>query len=246
MPKSTMAQATNAPCASIEGSALLEARQISKRFGAQVVIRDLSLVFNAGEVVLLLGANGAGKSTLLRILAGLSRADRGSVSKHQDCQVGFSGHHTALYSKLSVKENLGLYASLKSEGWPDSQEMLRKTLLDWGLNDLSASPVSEVSRGTQSRASLARALMGDPRVLLLDEPSSNLDEQGTEILKAVISKKRAANCLTIVATHDLSRLRDIATRVVVMERGAVVADSLLASDGASFNKTIDRYLSGNR
>jgi ABC-type multidrug transport system ATPase subunit len=225
----------------------LEARQILKRFGAQTIIRDLSLSFNSGDVVLLLGANGAGKSTLLRVLAGLTRPDRGEVSITSGVRVGFAGHHTALYSKLSLEQNLAIYAKLMAfRDRSSAEDLLRGALREWGLEDLRDRAVSDVSRGAQSKASLARALMGNPQVLLLDEPSSNLDERATETFRSLVTEKSRANGITIIATHDLARLRDIATRVVVMEKGSVVGDSGQSGDLGDLNETIETYRRSNR
>jgi ABC-type multidrug transport system ATPase subunit len=225
----------------------VEARQILKRFGSQTIIRDLSLSFHSGDVVLLLGANGAGKSTLLRVLAGLTRPDRGQVSVTSGARVGFAGHHTALYSKLSLEQNLAIYAKLVAfRDRSSAKDLLQGALREWGLEDLRDRAVSEVSRGAQSKASLARALMGNPQVLLLDEPSSNLDERATETLRTVVAEKSRKSGITIIATHDLARLRDIASRVVVMDRGSVVADSGKDGSISDLNETIDKYRSGNR
>ena len=106
--------------------------------------------------------------------------------------------------------------------------------------------VAEVSRGAQSKASLARALMAEPAVLLLDEPSSNLDEQATQMLCTVISQRAARGGVALVATHDLARLRSIATRVIVMERGALVADSGNESDQGAIDAVVARYRASNR
>jgi ABC-type multidrug transport system ATPase subunit len=225
----------------------VEARQILKRFGAQTIIKDLSISFKGGDVVLLLGANGAGKSTLLRVLAGLTRPDRGRISITNGFRVGFAGHYTALYSKLSLEQNLAIYAKLVAfRDMSSAQDLLRGALREWGLEDLRDHAVSEVSRGAQSKASLARALMGNPEVLLLDEPSSNLDERATETLRSIVTEKSRANGITIIATHDLARLRDIATRVVVMEKGGVVADSGQSGDLGDLNETIETYRRSNR
>lgn len=225
----------------------VEARQILKRFGAQTIIKDLSIIFKGGDVVLLLGANGAGKSTLLRVLAGLTRPDRGKISITNGSRVGFAGHYTALYSKLSLEQNLAIYAKLVAfRDMSSAQDLLRGALREWGLEDLRDHSVSEVSRGAQSKASLARALMGNPEVLLLDEPSSNLDERATETLRSIVTEKSRANGITIIATHDLARLRDIATRVVVMEKGGVVADSGQSGDLGDLNETIETYRRSNR
>jgi heme exporter protein A len=221
---------------------LIDARGIEKRYGAHLVVRDVTLAFHPGEIVLLLGANGAGKSTLLRILAGLVRADRGRVRLAPAAKIGFSGHHTGLYSKLSVLANLKLYADLAGV----ARETLLETLRKWQLDQVQHKEISEVSRGSQSKASLVRALISDPDVLLLDEPSSNLDDRATEHLLTVISERAKAGSAVVVATHDLARVVRIANRVVVMEQGRVVVDSGVDVDRIALDAVVERYRSSNR
>jgi heme ABC exporter ATP-binding subunit CcmA len=223
-------------------TACIDAQGIVKRFGTHTVVHNVSLMCHPGEVVLVLGANGAGKSTLLRIVAGLVRADCGSVQMPAGVHVGYAGHHTGLYSKLSVAANLSLYASLAGGGEKQREALVQQ----WGLGDVQHKAVAEVSRGAQSKASLARALMAEPQVLILDEPSSNLDEKATQVLCTVISERAATGGVALIATHDLARLRSIATRVVVMERGVLIADSRYGSEQGAIDSVIDRYRASNR
>jgi len=234
--------AVHQPARSFEGAALVELRGVVKRFGPSVVVNNVSFSCKPGEVVLLLGANGAGKSTLLRIIANLVRADRGVVQTGASTRVGYAGHYTCLYSKLSVRANLSLYAAIL--GIDNSG--LQRTFSAWGLEEVQHKSVADVSRGVQSRASLARALMGEPELLVLDEPSSNLDEASTETLREVISMHAARGGAAIIATHDLARLQSVATRVVVLERGAVIADSSAAGDSATIESVVERYRIRNR
>ena len=225
-----------------ERAALVELRGIVKRFGSSVVVNNVSFSCKPGEVVLLLGANGAGKSTLLRIIANLVRADRGVVQHDASTRVGYAGHYTCLYSKLSVRANLSLYAAILGIDSTGLQRMLTA----WGLNDAQHKSVAEVSRGVQSRASLARALMGEPELLVLDEPSSNLDEASAETLCEVIRAQASRAGASIIATHDLARLQSVATRVIVLERGAVIADSNVTGGDAAIESVVARYRMRNR
>jgi len=221
---------------------VVEAQGLVKRFGHHVVVQQLSISCSAGEIVLVLGANGAGKSTLLRMLAGLTTPDKGSVRVASGERLGFAGHYTCLYSRLSVLANLSLYATLAGI---DQSELARIIRL-WRLEEVQHKAVLEISRGAQSKASLARAVMGNPKLLLLDEPSSNLDEEATDVLCAVLSERAAAGGVAIIATHDLARLQALATRVVVMERGAIVADSGPSSTRSSLDSVVERYRKSNR
>lgn len=219
---------------------LIEANSICKSFGPKRVLRSASLSCGQGEVVLLLGANGAGKSTLLRIMAGLSRADGGSIRRASGASLGFLSHHLLLYSRLSVRENLSLFASVSGAG----SEAVHAAIECWGLDSLADRPVSELSRGNQARVGLARTYLGSPRIRLLDEPSGNLDDRGVEALRgAVLAGGDAA---TVLATHDLHRLGDLATRVVVMRAGEIALDSGRATAPEGISRAISLYRETNR
>jgi len=222
-------------------SGVVSATGVCKRFGPQRVVQSVSLSIGIGEVVLLLGANGAGKSTLLRILAGLVRADSGDVIRAQGSRIGFASHHTFLYSKLSVRENMGLYAALLGSEAAEQNELLNR----WHLSSFAQTPINQLSKGTQAKVSLVRALLGKPEILLLDEPSSNLDEQSVDVLLDEVRSQQARG-LCIIATHDVARLKQIATRVIVLERGALVADSGPSASQQQRDQVFHRYYEGNR
>jgi len=222
-------------------AATLAAAGISKRYGLQPVLREVSLSFRMGEIALLLGANGAGKSSLLRVLAGLVRPDAGRVVAPAGGTIGFASHNTFLYGRLSVRENLALYRALITREERGIDDILKS----WGLNEVAAKPLSDLSKGNQARVSLARAFMGNPSVSLLDEPSSNLDQKSTEKLQQVVMAQARVGPV-VIATHDIHRLRDVATRVVVMERGRVLVDSGSQALEASVDAVIQRYLESNR
>lgn len=201
----------------------LNASAITKRYSNEAVLKGVTLKCSSGEVLLLIGPNGAGKSTLLRILAGLSRPDSGEVAirsngTNQGCMVGYAGHHSGLYSKLTLKENLDLYARLCGV----TEVELANTIKKWGLERFNERLLEELSRGTQSKASLVRAFMARPRIILLDEPSSNLDDSALEILKDEITTHVARGGLAIVATHDTARLKSIATRAIELFSGSII------------------------
>lgn len=220
---------------------VLAAERVGKRYGLQQVLRDVSLSFALHEVVLLLGANGAGKSTLLRILSGLARPDTGRVVAPQVGGVGFASHHTLLYGRLSARENLSLHLRLL----PSEQSSVDEVLRVWDLTDVASKPLCDLSKGNQGRAALARAFLGDPSVVLLDEPSSNLDQKSTERLqKMVLDRSRSATVL--IATHDIHRLRSLATRIVVMDRGFVLADSGPSASTVALDAVVQRYVESNR
>lgn len=220
---------------------VLAVTQLAKRFGQQRVIDSLSFNCSSGDIVLLLGANGAGKSTLLRLLSGLLRPDSGKVSLSAGARVGLVSHHSFLYGRLSVSENLALYRRLIGAASSNQDALVR----EWDLERYLKTPVYQLSKGTQGKVSLVRALLGEPQALLLDEPSSNLDQGATENLKRVLAAQRSKG-VAVVATHDVARLEGAATRVLLLERGKCVADS--GSDGAEATRreVIQRYYEANR
>jgi ABC-type multidrug transport system ATPase subunit len=190
------------------------------------------------EVVLLLGANGAGKSTLLRIVAGLSRPDDGVVERFSEPVVGFCSHHGSLYARLSVRENI----ALTSEALGLSSIEVDRMCQAWGIDRYMLKEVNGLSKGMYSRVALARAFLGLPKVVLLDEPSSNLDQEGTEILCSMITNESKMRAV-LIATHDVARLQDIATRIVILERGTIIADSGLSGD---LKSVLARYYGAKR
>lgn len=220
---------------------MVGAREISKRFGHVRVLRRLSVSFQRGEVALLLGANGAGKSTLLRMLAGLTRPDAGSVYAAESASIGFFSHNLSMYGRLTARENLDLFrrvADLPSDTLNRAEEL-------WDLSECADKQVAELSKGTQARVSLARVFMTSPAVALLDEPTSNLDNKSTETLLRAVRAEAERRCV-VIATHDIHRLRDVATRVLVLDRGEVVSDSGVGAAPSSISRVIDCYLESNR
>jgi ABC-type multidrug transport system ATPase subunit len=221
---------------------VLEVKDVTKTFGSLSVLKRLSLSCGSGEVVLLVGANGAGKSTLLRAIAGLSRPDSGSVTR-DTTRIGFLSHHLFLYGRLSVRENIRLFASVQGASeWSDVVSRLE-------LSRVVDRPLAELSKGMQARVGIARAFLGSPELILLDEPTSNLDEKGTSLLLGEIERQRSepnARSTFLIATHDLHRMASIATRVVVLADGNVVADSGAGASRETISHVLDRYREVNR
>ena len=228
--------------AMVESEPVIQVRNVSKTFGAVRVLNRLNLSFVAGEITLLLGANGAGKSTLLRILAGLARADSGSIDRTTG-RIGFLSHQSFLYSRLTVAENIKLFSEVTE------RQQVEPILSRWGLSASAEILVGDLSRGTQARVGLARAFLASPEVLLLDEPSSNLDERGTELLLTAMRDEReraGSKLVSIVATHDLHRLRSIADRIVVLSAGEVLADTGSKATPDDIDRIVGFYREANR
>lgn len=201
---------------------------VSRRFGRQQVLRDVSCSFAPRELILLLGANGAGKSTLLRTCVGLLRPDSGTITTNIASRaIGYVGHEPMLYAHLSVRENLELFAGLRGLSALEAAPGIAAALDCWGLLPHASKEISELSRGLQMRAALARTLHANPSLLFLDEPTSALDE-GTvsalgAALHAIVHADRAGT--VVMATHDIERVRSWATRVILFADGQIMEDS---------------------
>lgn len=221
---------------------------VSRRFGREVVLKELSLEVRPGEITALLGHNGSGKSTLLRICAGLCRPDSGAVQTStpgaRAPRVAFVGHQSALYAALTVKENLKLAALLQGLG-----DVVDSTLEEWQLRADASKRVGELSKGQQVRVALARAFLHDPDYIFLDEPTASFDERSTTVLlqKLVQQRSRKHAPVMLVATHDLSRVSPVIDRVVVLSSGSIVHDSAEAGEKSSaLLQAIDFYRAVNR
>jgi len=211
----------------------IDAKAVVKNFGETAALRGLELVLPPGEVTVLLGSNGAGKSTLLRILAMLTQADSGSVSIYgfnidQDGPAarrltGSVLHSPMLYADMTGRENLTFFASLYR--LQNIDELIASTAARVGIGSRLDDRVRTLSHGFQKRVALARALMHEPRLLLLDEPESGLDSQSVSRLDELIDEYRRAGRTVVMTTHIVEHGLEIADRAVVLSGGAVALDS---------------------
>jgi len=205
-------------------SPLIEAVSLSKSFGRHRVLRDFSIAFSPGERVLLLGSNGAGKSTCLKILSGLSRPDSGKITTSVGGAIGFVDTSLQLYPRLTVRENLTFFARVTSFG--SSPSLVDSILNEWGLEPYSSKPIHELSKGNQWKVGLARAFLSRPKLLLLDEPTSNLDDVTVSVLLSKVDEVcGTSKGAVVIASHDIARLSHMANRVVVVEEGKKILDS---------------------
>ncbi|RMD86513.1 MAG: ABC transporter ATP-binding protein [Candidatus Dadabacteria bacterium] len=204
-------------------------RNIWKGFGKTSLFRGLSITITKGERVLLIGPNGSGKSTLLKILAGIMHPEKGDfilngnpVAHAPYNLIGYMGHSPMLYSPLSVTENLAITASLTN-----SHSSIQSLLERLNLSKYVDHRISELSQGTAFRVSLCRAILHNPQLLLLDEPTASFDEDATNRLKEYLNHWNSSGdrCGFIIATHDVRRLCSIANRIIVLKRGEIVKDS---------------------
>ncbi len=195
--------------------AFLRAHDVARRFGAQVALEPTEIEVRVGETLALIGPNGAGKSTLLALLGGALEPSSGSVERVGGVRVGWVPQQAALYDRLSARENLELFARLEGEHEPAGAA---RRLLE--RFDVPADrPAHTLSVGNRQRLNVALALLGDPRVLLLDEPTASLDPGQRRRLWETVTQLRAEGGSVVFATQNLEELDLYADRVAVLQRG---------------------------
>ena len=214
----------------------LELRGVSKQFSDLRALSDVCLRIEPGDSVLLYGPNGAGKTTLLRVLSTLARPTEGQVLfAGADVQrnlaaakaaIGFISHTTFLYGELSARENLEFTGRLF--GLPNLQQRMDAVLDLFRLRERAKTPVRELSRGYQQRASLARAFLHDPQFLLLDEPFTGLDAASAESLQELLQRLPEQGKALVFSTHNFDQGTAIAQRLVALEGGRVRFDGPLS------------------
>jgi heme exporter protein A len=211
---------------------MIEVSRLTKVYGTQPALRDVSLSVPAGAVLTLLGPNGSGKTTLLRLLATLTRPTAGSarIGGHDLVEgrdavrrlVGLVGHGTHLYDDLSAIENLAFTAALAHV--PADRDSLVAALASVGAERQATARVRELSSGMRRRVALARALLPGPQVLLLDEPFAGLDHGGAKRLEAMLHGFKAAGGTAVFVTHSLGRGLALADRIAILTGGRLVVD----------------------
>jgi heme exporter protein A len=205
---------------------------LTRRFGVSRALSDLSLDVPWSQRVAILGPNGAGKTSLLRILATLGRPTSGTVvvgglrlpeqAAAVRRHVGFVAHQTFLYDDLTVRENLRFYGKLYRVA--NLERRVDQLLEPLGIAHRADDRVRSLSRGLQQRAALARAILHDPPILLMDEPETGLDVSGSDILQDVLLDADGHRRTVLLTSHDVDRVLRLVDRVVVIVRGKIEFD----------------------
>jgi len=207
----------------------IEASGLGRRYGRRWALADVSLAVRPGVRLMVTGRNGSGKSTLLRVLATAARADRGTarVAGHDirtertevRRRVALLGHESFLYDMLTARQNLEVAAGFLGEGVVARVLGLLHTV---GLAERAGDPVSALSAGMRKRLALARTLLQDGEVVLLDEPYGELDPSGFRLLDSALDELKARGATVLLATHLLERGRASCDEAIVLEEGRLV------------------------
>ena len=238
-----------------EPAPILSVTGLKKRFGYVTVLGGVSLELRPGELTLLLGPNGAGKTTLTKVLTTLTRPGGGGLRPAKDTlrfageplgeknraeflrRVGYLSHQTFLYGHLTAEENLRFFGRLY--GMDDVEGRIVRLLAQVGMASARSKPVATFSRGMLQRLSMARVLLTDPSLLILDEPYSGLDPAGSMALSQLLAGLKADHRALLLITHELEDCLPIADRVAVLHKGRVAWEAPAA--GLSLEDVRRRY-----
>ena len=196
---------------------------LNKHIGKQHVLKDICLSIGDGEVVGLLGPNGAGKSTLMKILVGVWDATNGEVQVPQS--IGFLPEQNPLYEDMYVREYLRFFVGLRSkeQGAKSQDEIVEQLIARVGLTAEANKRVGQLSKGYKQRVGLAQAMIGNPELLILDEPTTGLDPNQLEDIRALI-REMGKERTVILSTHILQEVKQMCSRVIIIDHGEIKVD----------------------
>jgi len=205
---------------------IINCQHINKSFGSQRVLNDVTLEIPAGQVVGLLGPNGAGKSTLMKILMGLWKPDSGTVSV--PASIGYLPENNPLYDEMYVTEYLEFMAGLTN------RQIVNRPIVNDLIDLVGLTPerhkhIRELSKGYRQRVGLAQALIGNPELLILDEPTTGLDPNQLIEIRALIKSltHSSSNPSVILSTHIMQEVREMCDRVIILDHGTIKADKMI-------------------
>lgn len=211
---------------------MIEVKNVTKKYGSFVAVDDISFKIKEGEIVGFLGANGAGKSTTMNMITGYIEATNGQILingvdnvKHPrktKKMIGYMPESTPLYFDLTVKEFIGYMADLKNVKRKDRKEQIEKVIKETGLNDVQNKIIKNLSRGYKQRVSLAGALVGEPEIIILDEPTVGLDPKQITEIRSLI-KSLGKKHTVILSSHILSEVSQVCEKVIIINKGKIVA-----------------------
>jgi heme exporter protein A len=211
---------------------MIEVKKLTKQADNKLILRGVDLSINKGETVAILGPNGAGKSTLLKVLATLIKPTSGDIKinglelKKNHIAIkkilGYLPHSSLLYDHYSPLENLVFFGNIY--GVKDVEKRAKELVKEVGLSFFLNEPVKNFSRGMIQRIAIARAIVHEPEILLLDEPHTGLDQGAISILNTVILSMKKKGTTTLMVTHDFKQAAEICDRIIIVKNGKIVDD----------------------
>ena len=215
---------------------ILAAKSISKSFNGRIILRKIDIHLNQGEMLGLLGSNGAGKSTFMNIILGLLKPDFGDIflsnSKltklaiHERAKLGIAylPQQTSIFRGLTVYENLLAIAQIIKKGSAAQKEIVEKLMTEFSITHLRNVKAIALSGGERRRTEIARCLISDPKVLLLDEPFAGVDLLSIQEIKGLLLKLQSRGCAVLVTDHNASQLLSVVDRAYVIANGVIIAN----------------------
>lgn len=210
---------------------MLELRKMTKLLGDKLVLRNITLSLEKGEILAVIGPNGAGKSTFFKCTVGLMQPTSGEIwldgkqvkknTGDVKQKIGFLGHESFLYSTLSPLENLRFYGKLYKV--KDLDRKANDLLKEVGLYLFRDVPIRSFSRGMMQRLAIARVLLPDPNILMLDEPHTGLDQEAVLLLNKIIKNKQDSGTSILIISHDFEQVHTLANRVAILKKGKIVS-----------------------
>ncbi|GHI01008.1 ABC transporter ATP-binding protein [Neobacillus kokaensis] len=221
---------------------MIEIKKLTKQADNKLILRGIDLSILKGETVAILGPNGAGKSTLLKVLASLIKPTAGSVKinglelKKNQLEIkrmlGYLPHSSLLYDHYSPLENLVFFGNIY--GATEVEQRAVRLVKEVGLSFFLNEPVKNFSRGMIQRIAIARAIIHEPEVLLLDEPHTGLDQGAISILNNVILSMKGKKTTTLMVTHDFKQAAEICDRIIIMKNGRIADDFYIENQNIGF------------
>ena len=212
---------------------MIEVKNFTKKYGSFVAVDNISFVVNDGEIVGLLGPNGAGKSTTMNAITGYIEQTDGEItvngydtikrSKKSKREIGYMPEGTPLYMDLTIKEFVTYMAELRKVNRKERKAKVQEVIEKVGLSDMQNKLIKNLSRGQKQRVSLAGTLIGDPKVLILDEPTVGLDPKQVTEIRSLI-KELGKKHTVILSSHILSEVSQICDKVIIINKGKIVAE----------------------
>jgi len=215
---------------------ILAAKSISKSFGERVILRKIDINLNKGEMLGLLGSNGAGKSTFMNIVLGLLKSDFGdiflgnakltalAIHERSKLGIGYLPQQTSIFRGLTVYENLLGIAQIVKKNTAEQKEVVEKLMAEFSITHLRDIKATALSGGERRRTEIARCLINNPKVLLLDEPFAGVDLLSIQDIKGLLLKLQARGCAVLITDHNASQLLSVVDRAYVIANGIIVAN----------------------